>query len=331
VSQASRQYEDGYILVNTKFATTNHQLGPDEERKYSERFVGEDAYEDEAWTRDEQYERLVLNHFMTAIGEMAKRFPSRHIIIRPHPVENIDTYKQQFRNIPNVHAIRDGSVQEWIVRAGVVIQHDCTTGIESMLLGKPTISYCPVLEEDLIQWLPVMAGYRISSLDELLATIDAHVVQRYEPEHFAPRYDLTLIKQFIANTDFSAADRIVEALHERAAGWEETDLARIAADLPARESGGFVDRTRKLLAAVARPLRTRLPGFGGDAKLKQLKRSKFDKLTFDEVAARVRALQRIENGEADVKIASVGHNAYLLTRAQQPGAEGNCLWIEDSV
>ena len=73
---------------------------------------------------------------------------------RPHPSEEIQYYEKQFSDYSNVHMTYSGSVQEWIVNATEVIHHDCTTGIEAFICGKPVFSFCPIFDPNLIQEMP---------------------------------------------------------------------------------------------------------------------------------------------------------------------------------
>ena len=81
------------------------------------------------------------------IKKLSKNFPDQTIILRPHPVEKLETYTNYLSNLYNVHIIREGSAKEWILNASMVIHSACTTGIESFLAEKPVISFYPHFEE----------------------------------------------------------------------------------------------------------------------------------------------------------------------------------------
>lgn len=75
--------------------------------------------------------------------ELALTYPNVNIIIRPHPAERLEIYRNAFENFSNIYVIRDGDVRKWIRASKIVIQSDCTTGLESLLVGKPTINFIP--------------------------------------------------------------------------------------------------------------------------------------------------------------------------------------------
>jgi surface carbohydrate biosynthesis protein len=318
VSTVSRSFKDGYFLINTKFANVNHQLGYEGRLAYTTKTIGQDPREAGLWTDDQEYQQEVFNYFLEAIAALAERFPQREIIIRPHPVEKIETYSEKFAHLSNVHAIRDGSVHEWIVRAGMIIQHDCTTGIEGMLFRRPTISYCPVLEEDLVQWLPVMAGYRVSTLADLIAIADEHVVRDFHPEHFIERYNYPLIKEFIHNTEGEALDIITKAITARCADWENDTPDHVTQEVsPALERGGR-SRLGTALAAKIKSLKrlakaNRLDDAYKDG-IQTLQRAKFDNLEITEIQTRLAAMAEITGGREEISVTPVGTDAYLIIR-----------------
>ncbi len=316
ISAASAPFKDGYFLINTKFANVNHQLGYEGRLAFTTKAIGQDPREAGLWTDDQEYQQIVFDYFLEAIAALAERFPQREIIIRPHPVENIETYREKFAHLPNVHAIRHGSVHEWIVRAGVVIQHDCTTGIEGMLFRRPTISYCPVLEEDLVQWLPVMAGYRVTNLAELIATVDEHVVSAFHPEHFTQRYNYSLIKEFIHNTEGEALDIIIEAIKTRCVDWDNNTSGQGAPNVSSSSGSGGQSRLGSALAAKVKTFKRLVKSNQLDDTYKEgieiMQRAKFDNLEITEIKVRLSAMAEI-TGEGDgISVAPVGTDVYLL-------------------
>mgnify|MGYP001208588585 FL=1 len=65
------------------------------------------------------------------------------IVLRPHPVENLEAWKIYLHGIPNVHIIRDGSITPWINNAFAVMHNRCTTALEATISNKPVVTYIP--------------------------------------------------------------------------------------------------------------------------------------------------------------------------------------------
>lgn len=74
------------------------------------------------------------------IRRLARAFGNAEIVVRPHPYEGPELYKDRLGDVANVRVNGGGPVQTQITRASVVIQRSCTTGIEATLANVPTLS-----------------------------------------------------------------------------------------------------------------------------------------------------------------------------------------------
>ena len=52
-----------------------------------------------------------MGAFIEAIKYLAKNSNGYDIVLRPHPVENIETWRVLLEDIPNVYVIREGSIK----------------------------------------------------------------------------------------------------------------------------------------------------------------------------------------------------------------------------
>ena len=241
----SKRAKGKYFLVNTDFAIVNHQLGRKGRVEFNktvttladyDKEVGGNYFDPEKIAREEAYQEGIYTHFLKLIESISLKFPDWNVVVRPHPVEDIQTYRRYFTHYKNVHVIRDGAVHGWIVDAAVVIHHDCTTGIEAMLFGKPTLSYCPDLDEDLVQWLPVKAGFKVMSQEKMLVLLEDHVVNKYTQEFFTSQYNYDLIEKFIANVKINSAKTIVDSIETRKGDWYQRGNAVLKELLSTGES-----------------------------------------------------------------------------------------------
>jgi surface carbohydrate biosynthesis protein len=81
-----------------------------------------------------------LERGIDMIRRLARDFDNAEVIVRPHPYEGPDLYSARLSGLDSIRINRGGPVQTEIARASVVIQRSCTTGIEAMLAGVPTLS-----------------------------------------------------------------------------------------------------------------------------------------------------------------------------------------------
>ncbi|SFM06800.1 surface carbohydrate biosynthesis protein [Gracilibacillus orientalis] len=150
VKSLQEQYGE-FILINTRFSIYNAAKG-----KKDTVFV--------------QHIKELYESFLKMIEKTARRFSHLTIIIRPHPAENFNSYRQAFRDLSNVHVVHEGVINKWLLAAKMVIHNGCTSGIEAFLLDKPVIAYIPFETED--TELPNLLGFKATTITELHQTID---------------------------------------------------------------------------------------------------------------------------------------------------------------
>jgi len=89
----------------------------------------------------------MLMHFIFAIRRLSKKYPEANIIVRPHPIESIESWNALLGKINNVYVVREGGIGTWVKYAKVVIHNGCTTGIEARAMGKDVLAYKPITSD----------------------------------------------------------------------------------------------------------------------------------------------------------------------------------------
>lgn len=117
----------------------------------------------------EDYHKLIS--FIEAINHLANLNKGFDIVLRPHPLENIEAWKKYLNGIPNVHVIREGSINSWVNNAFAVMHNSCTTALEATVSNKPLVTYIP-FKQDYAWEVPNKLGYQVYSLEDLSATVN---------------------------------------------------------------------------------------------------------------------------------------------------------------
>jgi surface carbohydrate biosynthesis protein len=182
------------ILVNTTCYFANPRFA--EKTKISGDLGRLFGWDEAAIERIFAQQREALERGIDMIRRLARDFEDAEVIVRPHPYESPDFYSAQLSGFGNVRLNRGGPVQTEIARASVVIQRSCTTGIEAMLAGVPTLSpkWLPAAFE-----MPMAEAVSVpcDSYDELREAVkgilegresqkgaDSHVARRVTREWF---------------------------------------------------------------------------------------------------------------------------------------------------
>ncbi|WP_193188715.1 surface carbohydrate biosynthesis protein [Nisaea sediminum] len=134
-----------YILINTNFGFVNTVYGAPEDFIDTCERVGY-AYrndpEDAKFFKDFlELEARNMAAFQVMIRALRDRFPGHRIVLRPHPAENMATWKEALAGEERIHVVFEGSAVPWMLGADFFIHNTCTTGTEAMVLGVPVAAY----------------------------------------------------------------------------------------------------------------------------------------------------------------------------------------------
>lgn len=204
-----------YILVNTNFSRFNRFRGRDDVVQVlrTRGLLKEGSHED-YYQRSVDHLGEVFHAFATAVPFLAKSFPKHKIIVRPHPSENHERWRDELAGISNVRVIADGNAIPWMIGARAVIHNACTTGVEAFLLDRPTIAYVPVEHEifNRLTYFPNAISRIAVNPDSLLQTV-SQALSQDRPFDAALPEKRKLAAQHVANISGElAAERIVGIL-----------------------------------------------------------------------------------------------------------------------
>jgi hypothetical protein len=120
------------------------------------------------------HKQSILDAFKEMIPQLEKRLPDHQIVVRPHPTENQQVYKDIAARCKNVHVTNEGNVVPWLLASKAVIHNGCTTGVEAYMMGIPAISYRPKINDTYdmgFYRLPNLISHQCFNVDELSNTL----------------------------------------------------------------------------------------------------------------------------------------------------------------
>lgn len=158
VAELQKQYGE-FILVNTNFSFVNNFLpalnliGRDEQ---GQRQIGRTGrgMSLEFATGMAAHQQAIFDHFRDLLPRLAGWFPQHRIVLRPHPSENHDVWRQVLADCPQVDVVHHGNVVPWLMAAKVLLHNGCTTAVEASVLTTPAVSYMPVTSDVFDYHLP---------------------------------------------------------------------------------------------------------------------------------------------------------------------------------
>tara|TARA_Y100000816_G_scaffold292631_1_gene289349 strand:+ start:7998 stop:9368 length:1371 start_codon:yes stop_codon:yes gene_type:complete len=159
--------------------------------------------------------------FINAINYLANNNNGFDIVLRPHPVENVEAWKVFLEGIDNVYVIHKQSITPWVNNAFAIMHNGCTTAIEATISGKPVITFIP-FEQQFGREIPNELGYRAETLEELSKTANSLFNNNISknPE-LKPAIPDIISKKFYFDKNELAAEKILKV-------WEGLDNNKLS-------------------------------------------------------------------------------------------------------
>jgi surface carbohydrate biosynthesis protein len=199
-----------FILVNTNFGAINHFMSNMSAK------VTEDDKQPAVRGHENGYllhRQKLFQMFLDVLPEMARQFPKTKIILRPHPAENHDIWREALRDCGNVEINNDGSVIPWILASQALVHNGCTTGSEAYILGKVTIAFQPITSAEFDLHVPNDLSLSVKTSAELFRMLDQVLQSRLSFKALATDDRRKILADNIAATDGDlASQRIADVI-----------------------------------------------------------------------------------------------------------------------
>ena len=139
VREIRGRYGD-FVLVNSIFGWLNHYVHHDPRAAYDEAYLGKIARISGHAPEYLRSQKEALLATKEAIRRMAWDFPDRNIVIRPHPSEAKEAWRDM-EEMANVHVVKDSRLIPWLAAARLMVHAGCTTAVEFALMGRCSVLY----------------------------------------------------------------------------------------------------------------------------------------------------------------------------------------------
>lgn len=221
-AQVIRETHRDYILINTNFGSTNPRVEDSVSDFETCARVGLIDPDDPADRADYigwcTWERQNMGFLAEVIAACKASASVPKIIIRPHPSENLERWRQAYPDDDRISVIREGDHTAWTAAARLLLHTGCTTGVEATLLGTPALS----LQGGNSDWHRAhtsnFVNQTAASADEAMAKIAACLNGDAAACASTPEMRAELERQLLPPGKALAADRIVAALATLTAG-----------------------------------------------------------------------------------------------------------------
>ncbi|WP_150112102.1 surface carbohydrate biosynthesis protein [Desulfonatronovibrio hydrogenovorans] len=201
-----------YVLVSSNFASAHGYMTLEERIAQGRKNGSIVTADDEQRIRNifEDSKRMFAL-YAQLIRDLAKKYPDISFVVRPHPVEKIEGWKNVLPTTDNIHVLFEGGISSWERAACAVIHNGCTTGMEAYVSGTPAIAYTP-FESPINREIPNKLSIKCTTEDEVSDVLARIFSGEEVNDHRTPEND-ELIRNRLANVEGdTAAKKIVDVL-----------------------------------------------------------------------------------------------------------------------
>ncbi len=158
-----------------------------------------------------EYQKKIFPIFLDGILNLCTKLPDQNFLIRPHPVENVNTYKNYFKNQKNVIVSNEGTAVEKFKYAQLIIHNGCSTAVEAFFAKTPMICFLPSFNEEMVQSLPKDISLQAFDKNDLESMVKEALTD--EPKSLF-NTNLSIVKNYIDNVDYESSDKIANIINK---------------------------------------------------------------------------------------------------------------------
>jgi len=310
VKKLRKQYGD-FILINTNFNHIN-AYGPDMNLFKPVKRPGQKPAFGRAargMSRDyaeglRDHKQAIFEHFKNLIPQLAKAFPETNIVVRPHPTESHDVYKNIASRCERVYVTNEGNVVPWLMATKSVIHNGCTTGVEAYVMGVPAISYRATVNDDYDYGFYVLPNkmshqcFNFEQLKNLLGKIlDGQVGAADGDER------QTIIRHYLtAQEGPLACERMLDVIESISQKLSPADQIPIKNRLERRAL------TRGL--HLAKRIKSSLPG---SHNRPEFQRHRYPGISLENLRAKLNQFQQLRGHDRDLKVEHISNVIFKIS------------------
>ena len=138
---------------------------------------------------------------------MNKHNKNFDIVFRPHPKEDIESWKNYLDDISNVYVTKEGQLGAWINNAFAVMQNGDTAAYEATISQKQLITFVPF--ERQTDNLPNQCGYVVKTKEDLLNKINELLHNSNNQKDLSDQLPSEVSKKIYLDKNELSAEKII--------------------------------------------------------------------------------------------------------------------------
>ena len=255
-----------------------------------------------------EYQKVLFPKFIEGIKHLCLNFPDIEFLLRPHPVEKVETHIEYFKDIKNIKISNIGTAVEKFRYAKMLIHNGCSTSVEATFSNVPSLCFLPFYDEEKVQSLPRDISIIVFNKEDLILQVKKIFNNNLPENHIATKKKY--LKDYIDNIYYDSSKKIANIINN----FDLTQKIKLDYDFTLRSLVHilFPNFLMKFLRIIRYQL---IPFFiNKDVSNSFQKRDdiKFKGLSIEDINIKVNALRDTDPGLPNPQIKVMDHQLYKL-------------------
>lgn len=303
-----------FIMIDTAFAVYNNIVSLDAQKEHWTKvikYTGRGDIAANKWydltKKTYDFQSKLLPKFIEGIKYIARNLPDYDFLLRPHPSEDVNTYKRNLKEIKNIKISNHDSAVSKFINAKMIIHNGCSTAVEACLGDIPSICFLPENSVDQIQELPRKISYIAENKEDLLKKTLNIFSEKIDKKEFSIFKEK--IKPHIDNIDYDSSDKIAKIINN-------FDFSRSFEIDFDKTLKGYLEKY------LPKPFFNTLVSFkklfnkkdrtSTVAAFKKRDKIKFEKLTLSDLQLRINAFSEVIKDLPHIKLVEINKDLFEL-------------------
>ncbi len=311
-----KKFYSEYIMIDTAFAVFNNIVDLDSQFDHWKKIIydkGRGEVSPDEWLNKTMptydFQSKLFPKFLDGILFLAKSLPNYNFLLRPHPIENIETYIKYFKNIKNIKISNTGPAVAKFINATLLIHNGCSTAVEASLSEIPVVCYLPESSDDQVQELPRDISYIVENQSDLLDKVLEISNTKPDKKHFDNIKKI--IKPHIDNIEYDSSDKIASTIDKYDLElkikfeYDMTFKSQIQKYLPEK----WID----ILKIFYFKIFLKKDKTKTNHQFNKRDNVKFSSLSYNEVDLRIKAFRKIDSQIPNINLSKINDDLFELS------------------
>ena len=256
------------------------------------------------------FQSKLFPKFVEGIKFITNKLPNYEFLIRPHPIENINTWIDHFKDKKNVKISNKDTAVSKFINARLMIHNGCSTAVEASFSNIPSICFLPVYSDNYIQELPRDVSFLAKNNEELLEMVLRLYENKTDQDY--QKNLRKIVKPHIDNTDYESSEKIAKLINNYDFNtvinfnYDFTLKGQLQKYLSEKMYSLLAKFYRKILKKNEEELTTKL-------KFKERDKIKFSSLLYDDVKVRINTFKEIDKDLPNINLKELKENLFELS------------------